>query len=95
MKIKVTGYLTFRKLIREQPFIQLGENGTVKDLLDRLSLEYGDAFTNLVFDPDTKKVSRSIAILVNGRHYSHLPSRLNTELKEGDEVAIFPPVAGG
>ncbi len=95
MKIKVDGYLTFRKLIEDQPFIQLEENGTVNDLLERLSLEHGEAFTRLVFDPGTKKVSRSIAILVNGRHYSHLPDRLNTELKEGDEVAIFPPVAGG
>jgi hypothetical protein len=90
MKIKVAGYLTFRKLIRDQPFFQLRENGTVKDLLDKLSLEYGDAFINLVFDPDTKKVNRSIAILINGRHYSHLPGRINTELK-----AIFPPIAGG
>ncbi|MGD8857203.1 MAG: MoaD/ThiS family protein [Chloroflexota bacterium] len=40
-------------------------------------------------------VSRQVAILVNGRHYSHLPNGLNTKLKDGDDVALFPPIAGG
>ncbi|NOQ19123.1 MAG: molybdopterin synthase sulfur carrier subunit, partial [Desulfobacterales bacterium] len=30
-----------------------------------------------------------------GRHYIHLPNRLDTELEEEDEVALFPAIAGG
>jgi molybdopterin converting factor small subunit len=32
---------------------------------------------------------------VNGRHVSHLPEGLETELADGDEVSVFPVVAGG
>jgi molybdopterin converting factor small subunit len=33
-------------------------------------------------------------LLVNGRDIDFL-NRLETKLKEGDEVALFPPVGGG
>ena len=96
MKIKVKGFLTFRDLIGKQVEITLesGKN-TLKDLLDRLSVKYGDSFSNLVFDQVTGDVNHHLAILINGTHYTHLPDRLDTDLHDGDEVAIFPPVAGG
>ncbi|MBL7205255.1 MAG: MoaD/ThiS family protein [Desulfobacteraceae bacterium] len=34
-------------------------------------------------------------ILVNGCNWRNLPERLDTELKDGDEVCLFPPVIGG
>ncbi|MGD8807216.1 MAG: MoaD/ThiS family protein, partial [Chloroflexota bacterium] len=49
----------------------------------------------MFFEPEYGMVSRQVAILVNGRHYSHLPNGLNTKLKDGDDVALFPPIAGG
>ena len=96
MRIKVKGYLTFREVIGDQQLqFNQGETVTVYDLLVKLSLKCGDEFEETVFDPETKRVSRYVAILINGSHCSHLPDRLKTELRDQDEVAIFPPTAGG
>ena len=72
-----------------------GEHLTVDDLLDELCTRYGEDFRNMIFDPETNALSRHIRILINGRHYSHLPGKLNTQLHEGDEISLFPPIAGG
>lgn len=71
------------------------EKNTLIGLLEKCSIQFGENFTTMVFDSETNGVSVHIAVLVNGRHYSHLPDGLDTELMEGDEVAIFPPIVGG
>ena len=49
----------------------------------------------MIFEPETHTLNRDVRVLINGRHYSHLPGKLNTWLHEGDEVFLFPPIAGG
>jgi len=57
---------------------------------------------NLVFDTqerrgkifDNGKLKPHVIILKNGRHIQNLDG-VETELKEGDKVSIFPPIAGG
>ena len=96
MSIRVKGYLTFRDVIGEQSFSLAEDHArTLNQLLDWLSTELGQDFTDLVFDPQTNQLSQHVSVLVNGRHYSHLPDKLDTQLQEGDEVSIFPPLAGG
>ena len=68
---------------------------TLRELLDMLCKEFGDDLKSQVFDPKTNKVSNMLKVLVNGRHYTTLPSKLETCLQDGDEIAMFPPVAGG
>ncbi|GAJ22964.1 unnamed protein product, partial [marine sediment metagenome] len=43
---------------------------------------------------DTRELRKTVNILVNGRGLDLL-QKLDTPLKDGDVVAIFPPVAGG
>ena len=96
MKIKVKGYFTLKKAMDNRAVIEMEvENASLRDVLDNLSNRFGSGFSDLIFDPKTKEVKHHIAILVNGRHFSFLPRRLTTELNEGDEVAIFPQIAGG
>lgn len=32
---------------------------------------------------------------LNGHGWNQLPSKLSTQIKEGDVICLFPPVAGG
>jgi len=96
MPIKVRGYLTFRDIIGERSIaITDGEILTVNDLLIRLSKELDQRFRETIYDPRTKILGEHVAVIVNGRSYHNLPDKLETLLKDGDEVAIFPPMAGG
>jgi molybdopterin converting factor subunit 1 len=54
---------------------------TVGELADRLVREFG---------PDLDAVLPSCALWVNGE-----PAGASTELRDGDEVAVLPPVSGG
>jgi len=96
MKIKVKGYFTLRKAMDNKAVLEIEmKNASLRDVLKDLSNRFGEGFSDLIFDPKTKEVKNHISILVNGRHYIFLPKRLATELKEGDEVALFPQIAGG
>jgi MoaD family protein len=96
MKIVVKGYLTLKSIIGGSAEVQMPEdNGTLIDLLNYLASKHGENFNQAVFDAQTNTLSSHAKILVNGRHYTHLPLRLETELHDGDEVSLFPMVAGG
>jgi MoaD family protein len=56
---------------------------TIGDLLDRAGARYGGAFV---------AVLATARIWVNGDEPGAGPA---TELREGDEVAVLPPVSGG
>ena len=71
------------------------EGATVRDVLNVLCEKFGKDLENLLFDKETKGVSPNILVFLNGRHYSFLPNQMDTELKDNDELSIFPPVAGG
>jgi molybdopterin synthase sulfur carrier subunit len=61
-------------------------------LMHDLCQKYGKQFTDLCMDGD--KISRRVNILVNGHHMLHLEQD-NTQLKDNDDVRIFPVIAGG
>lgn len=67
---------------------------TVRELFDTLSRRYGEGFDERLCDPKTGKMRRFILVTVNSRDIRHL-NGLETELGEGDEVAILPMAAGG
>ena len=52
-------------------------------------------FLDSIHDLKVQGTHFRIAVLVNGRHYTHLAEGLATTLADGDEIAIFPPMAGG
>ena len=96
MKITVKTFLTLRPVMGNQAKFEMEVGDiTIGELLDQLCDRFGEGLAAQVFDPDTNAVSHLLRVLVNGRHYTTLPDRLNTKLKDWDEVALFPPVAGG
>ena len=66
---------------------------TVKDVLEELVKRYGKEFKDYLYD-EKRRVREHLQLLVNGKSVS-LSEELETRLREGDEVAIVPPVGGG
>lgn len=94
MIVKVKTFLTMKEATGGQSSIELElEEGTIFDFLGHLAERFGEGFTSRVFDQD--ELNENILLLVNGRNVFSLPDELNTSLQDGDEVAIFPPIAGG
>lgn len=96
MKVTVKGYFSFKRLFSNLGISEIEiSDGTLSGLFDILSNKYGKELKDLIYDSRSNKVRGDIRILLNGRHIVHLPKGLETELKEDDEIALFPPVAGG
>ena len=96
MPIKVKGYLTYKEVVGERLItIDQGQSLTVIGLLRLLSEDSNQEFRESIFDPRKNRLGEYVAVIINGRSYTNLPKELNTQLKDGDEVAIFPPMAGG
>ncbi len=70
------------------------EARNIRHLLDILVQEFGPPFRDTVIDPDTGELKRFFSCMVNGRRIELL-NGYGTELRDGDVVAIFPPVGGG
>jgi molybdopterin synthase sulfur carrier subunit len=70
-----------------------GECVTLARVLDKLAERYGRGFVEYVYDK-TGEVKGFLQFLVNGRSASTLRG-LETELVDGDVLAIIPPVGGG
>lgn len=96
MAITVKAYLTLRQVMGGQPVFQVASDRiSVRDLMVDLSNEFGSGFSHMVFEKDSKTIGPHVRILVNGKHYGTLPNGLDTILKSGDEIGLFPPIAGG
>jgi MoaD family protein len=96
MKITIRSFLTMREVMGRQSSLELDvDNITLMELLHKLSDMFGEPFSQMVFDKAAKGLNEHIRILINGRHYSHIPQKLNTPLQAGDEISLFPPIMGG
>lgn len=80
MKITVKFFALGRELVGNKGLkIELGENGSVQSLIELLKSEH----------PKLKEL-RSFLVAVNMEY-----ADMQQPLKDGDEVAIIPPVSGG
>ncbi len=96
VKIKVSGYLKFKGLVGNEATLELEtEKATLRDALKALCNQHGERFESILFDPSTREIKRSNLVLLNGQPYINLGKRLDTELKDGDEIAFSPVLAGG
>ncbi len=69
------------------------EGFSLKDVIDSLSVEYGEEFKTKILDY-AGNPQRYIRIYINGKDIRFL-KQLNTPLNDGDEVLILPAVVGG
>ena len=96
MPIKVKGYLTYKQLVGERLIsVEKGGSLTVVGLLNLLANKLDREFRESIYDPQSNELGEHVALIINGRSFTNLPEELDTQLKDGDEVVIFPPMAGG
>jgi len=94
MKVRVEAFATLREIIggMGKLLVELPDNADIKILLEKLREILGEEFGESV--SEEKIMENSVKIFVNGRDIGFLQG-LSTRLKEGDRVALIPPVAGG
>ena len=96
MKITVKSFLTLRKIMDGQASLEIeADTLTIRQLLEKLCNMFGENLRDMIFDLEAQKENQNIKILVNGRHFRHLGDGFDSQLKDGDEVSIFPLMAGG
>lgn len=91
--ITVKFFANFREAVGQER-VEVAAVGDVAALLDELVRRFGEKITEQLYGPGSKKLRETVNVLVNG-HGINLLSGLDTKLKDGDVVAIFPPVSGG
>jgi len=94
MKVTVKFFTTLREITdKREEEIKSSNDLTVGELLEQLSKKYGRRFMDYVYDKKGN-VQSYLQFLVNGRSITTREG-FKTKLKEGDRVAIIPPVGGG
>jgi molybdopterin converting factor small subunit len=93
VKVEYLGFIKnmLNKRIDE---LELGEAGTLRELLDNLANCYGQPFRKEVFEPGLKDVKTGFAVTVNGVLVGQLDG-IETKLKSGDHVILMSLMSGG
>ncbi len=87
--------LNFKKIIgKGQIDFPVKEGTVLEEVLEKLIETHGKELESNLFNPDDRSLLQHVRLMVNGRDIVFL-NGLQTSLKDGDEILILPPVAGG
>ena len=94
MIVQVKFFTSLREITgKKTEDIQLQQNTTINQLIKLLSGKHGKKFDQYIYNQQNK-VQEFLSFLVNGQNINNL-NGFQTALKDGDVVAILPPVGGG
>jgi len=92
MKVKIELYATFRdKYGRKELVVEC--DGSIRHLIEEASKILGKNFFDEVYDREKNRVRDDRIFTINGRNIKDI--RGEVRLRDGDSIAIFPPIAGG
>jgi MoaD family protein len=97
LRVSVRFFTSLREIIKKkEETLEFSDNQkvTMDKVLETLTQKHGKNFTDYVYDVKTHEVRGFLQFLVNGKSSSTL-NGLQTELSDGDVLAILPPVGGG
>ena len=97
MQVSIRFFTVLREVTgKKEDTVHFGENEkvTVDTVLSTLSDRYGKPFSEYVFDLKIGAVKGFLQFFVNGQSTS-AQNWVDTELHDGDVLAIVPPVGGG
>jgi molybdopterin synthase sulfur carrier subunit len=93
--LKVRTILDLKRILgKREVEILVPENCTLQELLVTMVDTWGEKLRSQLFEPNTTTPLSHIRLMVNGQDIAFL-NRMETVLKEGDEILILPPVGGG
>jgi molybdopterin synthase sulfur carrier subunit len=91
MKVKFKLFANFRELAKKKE-VEISYNGTtVNEAILALASSYPELNPRLYQDGQLKQY---VNVLLNGQTVKG-DQLASTPVKEGDEIALFPPVSGG
>jgi molybdopterin synthase sulfur carrier subunit len=94
LKVEVRLFANLRELAKTKVAMEEVESGTtVGDFLQKICEKLGAKFRMAVLN-ERGQPNENIKILLNGHNIVFLQG-MATKLKDGDVIAIFPPVGGG
>jgi molybdopterin synthase sulfur carrier subunit len=92
LKVRVKTFARFRELVGTDLDVELSEGATVLDGVTRL-VSANSAAKEALLD-ENGFIRSHVIVMVNRRRLANR-DREQELLQDGDELAIFPPVAGG
>ncbi len=94
MKIEIKFFTSLREITgKKLDHIQLQNSISVYELINLLSKEYGKKFREYIYNRKGEPQDY-LSFLVNGTNINNMQG-FDTKLKNGDIIAILPPVGGG
>jgi len=94
VKVTVLFFAALKNLVgRRRLDLTFGQALTLKDLMTDLSRRYGKKFHGYVFDEDGR-FKRYLRFFINEEPVKDSEVE-QVNLKDGDIVAVIPPVSGG
>ncbi|MCP1662474.1 MAG: MoaD family protein [Methanocalculus sp. MSAO_Arc1] len=93
MQVTVKSFATLRNVMESRLTQELNDGSTLSDLLTLLMERY-PGLRDEIFEEGSRELQDYVNILVNGRNINFI-NGLDTELKDGDLVVLFPPAGGG
>src|SRR3972149_11621158 len=92
-RMAITVYIPtpFRRLAGNQTYVK-AEGGTVAEVLESLGSQY-PALRHMIYD-EMNEIPAHISIYVNNQEVHSLQGK-QTPVKDGDELAVIPAIAGG
>lgn len=97
LQVSVRFFTSLREIVgKKEEVLEFTESETVTvdSVLEMLRQRFGKRFVDYIYDRKTGEVKGFLQFLVNGKSATTL-NGLQTELKDGDVLAILPPVGGG
>ncbi len=97
MQVKVRFFTVLREVTGKKEEVLRFDDGneiTVRKVIEVLTKRYGQPFNEYIFDQKNCEVRGFLQFFINGLSIS-TSQGLDTELHEGDVVAVVPPVGGG
>ena len=92
MSIKIRFFARFRELLGTEIIVEEGTNQTLSGLVKSTTLKNRDGY-DAIFDGQGR-FHEFVILMQNGKRID-ISDAEKTPIEDGDDIAVFPPVAGG